>query len=254
MPRHSSATRRHKRNERRGATVYMDWESLFERGNTTGVDVDAIGNVLQQHRDRTEVANDNGTGAEETSASGADFDRVDSKSGSTRESGSVSAQDGSESPPVEPSPARVVADADVLAADLLVGEAARDALDHLWLHSWTSLVASDRLLSDTESVITELTDSELATDWRSLVEKWRETVEHPRSDHPGVASAYRGGAMHLLSYDDSLTSAQAGAALGIRIQLSIREPRAFCTLFDAERLYNAVVGGSYPGPDRESRR
>ncbi|ERH12524.1 MAG: hypothetical protein J07HB67_01544 [halophilic archaeon J07HB67] len=35
--------------------------------------------------------------------------------------------------------------------------------------------------------------------------------------------------------------------------MSVREPRAFATLFDPESLYPAVVGGEYPGPDRDPR-
>jgi len=58
----------------------------------------------------------------------------------------------------EPSPARVVADADVLAADLLCGpdSDARAAIDHLRRHSWVTLVASDHLLDDASAVIADL--------------------------------------------------------------------------------------------------
>ena len=56
----------------------------------------------------------------------------------------------------EADPTWVVADADVLAADLLCGEAAenpaRTALDHVRRHSWMSLVASDPLLDDAQAV------------------------------------------------------------------------------------------------------
>jgi len=58
----------------------------------------------------------------------------------------------------EPNPARVVADADVLAADLLCDGASRDAIDHLRAHSWTTLVASDPLLDDAETVVADLAD------------------------------------------------------------------------------------------------
>ncbi|WP_380678416.1 DUF7384 family protein [Salinigranum sp. GCM10025319] len=153
----------------------------------------------------------------------------------------------------DPSPARVVADADVLAADLLVGGPSRAALDHLRRHSWTTLVASDALLDDAEAVVERAADASLAADWRERVEAWREPVDHPDGDHPGLASAYRGGAMHLLSFDDRLASPQAGAALQGRVPLSVRHPHAFATLFDAESLYREVVGGAYPGPDRDPR-
>ncbi len=158
-----------------------------------------------------------------------------------------------DSDPPEPSPARVVADADVLAADLLVGGAARDALDELRRHSWTTLVASDALLDDAEAVIASLSDPSLAADWREKLETWRDPVDHPEGDHPALASAYRGGAMQVISLDDSLTGPVAAAGLRDRMPVSVREPRAFATVFSAERLYPTVVGGEYPGPDRDPR-
>ncbi|WP_136600878.1 DUF7384 family protein [Salinigranum halophilum] len=151
------------------------------------------------------------------------------------------------------SPARVVADADVLAADLLVGGASRAALDHVRRHSWMTLVASDALLNDAAAVITRLADAALASDWRARCAAWREPVDHPTGDHPGLASAYRGGAMHLLSFDERLGSARAGASLQGHVPLSVRPPQAFATLFDAESLYLEVVGGDYPGPDCDPR-
>ncbi|ELZ34041.1 hypothetical protein C474_03750 [Halogeometricum pallidum JCM 14848] len=156
-------------------------------------------------------------------------------------------------PTPDPSPARVVADADVLAADLLVGGNAREALDRLREHSWTTLVASDPLLDDAQAVVADLADADLAADWRDRVAAWREPVEHPDGDHPALASAYRGGAMHVLSFDDRLTSARAAAELGTRFPVSVREPKAFASLFDAASLYEEVVGGEYEGPDRDPR-
>ena len=152
-----------------------------------------------------------------------------------------------------PEPTRVVADADVLASDLLVGGASRDALDHLRRHSWTTLVASETLLDDAEAIVTTLADESLAADWRAKVETWVELVDHPDGDQPALASAYRGGAMHLLTFDDRLTSAKAGAALGGRFPISIRHPKAFATLFSPESLYAEVADDDYPGPDRDPR-
>ncbi|WP_226011547.1 DUF7384 family protein [Halomicrobium salinisoli] len=148
---------------------------------------------------------------------------------------------------------RVVADADVLAADLLVGGAAREALDHVRSHSWVTLVASDALLSDAEATIAALADDELASDWRERVDGEREGVEHPAGDHPGLASAYRGDAAHLLSYDDSLRSTAAGLSIQPHADLSVRPPDAFARLFDAASLYEATHGDEYPGPDRDPR-
>ena len=59
--------------------------------------------------------------------------------------------------------------------------------------------------------------------------------------------------MHLLSFDEDLTSVAAGAGLRGRVPVSVRDPRAFAAVFDAERLYPEAVGGAYPGPDRDPR-
>lgn len=152
-----------------------------------------------------------------------------------------------------PDPARVVADADVLAADLLVGGAARDALDAVREHSWMELVASDPLLDDAEAVVAALADPTLAADWRTRIASERVRVGHPEEDHPALASALHGNAAHVLSYDDGLTSVAAGLGLQGRVSVSVRTPDAFCQLFDASALYEASVGGDYPGPDRDPR-
>ncbi|WP_254279484.1 DUF7384 family protein [Haloarcula marina] len=154
----------------------------------------------------------------------------------------------------EASPARVVADADVLAADLLCGEGpAREALDHVRRHSWVTLVASDPLLDDAEAVIQRCSTAALAADWRERIEREREAVDHPTGDHPALASAYRGGAAHLLTYDESLRSAETTLSLKPHMQVSVRPPDAFARLFDPESLYEHLEGGAYPGPDRDPR-
>jgi hypothetical protein len=153
----------------------------------------------------------------------------------------------------EPSMGRVVADADVLAADLLVGGDARRALDLLREHSWLTLLASEPLLDDAEAVVADCADPDLAGDWRERVADLVDPVSHPAGDHPAMATAYRGGAMHLLSFDEGLASVDTGVALQKYVPLSVRPPGAFATLFDAESLYTEVVGGDYPGPDRDPR-
>jgi predicted nucleic acid-binding protein len=153
----------------------------------------------------------------------------------------------------ETNPARVVADADVLAADLLVGDSSRDALDHVRRHSWVELVASDPLLADAEAVIAVCADADLAADWREKIESERVAVEHPPEDHPALASAYRGNAAHLLTFDERLTSARANQTLGQRLTLSVRSPDAFAALFDPESLYESIHDDPYPGPDWDPR-
>ncbi|MGQ4554511.1 DUF7384 family protein [Halobellus sp. GM3] len=214
------------------------WRTLFERAEAYDVDETAVREAIETVREDED--------RHERRAETSGWDGVDG--GGERASTGEAA-----SPPAESNPARVVADADVLAADLLVGGDARDALDHLREHSWTTLLASGPLLDDAEAVLSDLTESDLAAAWRERAEAWVESVAQPPGDHPALATAYRGGAMHLLSYDERLLSAKAGAALGGRLSVSARHPRAFATLFDAESLYREVVGDAYPGPDRDPR-
>ena len=148
---------------------------------------------------------------------------------------------------------RVVADADVLAADLLAGGEARRAMDIVRAHSWVELVAGERLLDDAEAVVAALSDAELAADWRERIEELAALVDHPEGDHPALAAAYRGDARHVLSFDESMRSAEAGAAIRARVETSVKHPGGFATLFDPERLHPAIVGGDYPGPDRDPR-
>ncbi len=149
--------------------------------------------------------------------------------------------------------ARVVADADVLAADLLVGGPAREAMDLVRSHSWVALLSSDPLLDDAEAVIRDLADESLAADWRERVGSLRTPVEHPDGDHPGLATAYRGEAGHLLTFDEGLRSVDANLSVQPYADLSVRSPDAFARLFDPERVYPAAEDGAYPGPDRDPR-
>lgn len=150
-------------------------------------------------------------------------------------------------------PTRVVADPGVLVADLLLGGEARDALDHVRRHSWMTLVASDFLLDVAEGAIGELASPSLATDWRSRIDADTVSVAHPSEDHPALASAYQGGAAHLLTFDEELASAKANRAIQPHMQVSIRSPDAFARLFDAQSLYESVHEDDYPGPDCDPR-
>ncbi|QGN08043.1 hypothetical protein Hrd1104_12550 [Halorhabdus sp. CBA1104] len=150
-------------------------------------------------------------------------------------------------------PTRFVADADVLAADLLVGGQARQAMARIRAHDWLTLLASDALLADAAALIADIAGQSLATDWRARIERERHSVTHPDGDHPALASAVAGDAGHVLSFDEQLTGAQAGVALR-RYTVSVRSPAAFLAVFDAQSLYEATVGGDYPGPDRDPRQ
>ena len=152
----------------------------------------------------------------------------------------------------ETDPTRVVADADVLAADLLVGGPAREALDHVRAHDWLSLVASDPLIDDAAAVVTDLASEDLETAWRKRIENARRRVEHPAGDHPALASAVAGGAGHVLTFDERLTDPKVGATLR-KYAISVRTPAAFVTVFDPAAVYEGFVGEDYPGPDADPR-
>lgn len=153
----------------------------------------------------------------------------------------------------EPDPTRVVADADVLVADLLGDGAAREAMDLLRSHSWLTLVATERLLVDAETIVADLRGEDLALAWRVKTEENATVVEQSPGDHPALAAAYHGNAAQILSFDEDLLSAETGAKLRPRLSTSVRSPEAFLTVFDPERLYPAVRDGEYPGPDRDPR-
>jgi hypothetical protein len=153
----------------------------------------------------------------------------------------------------EPNHARVVADADVLAADLLVGGAAREALDHVRRHSWLELVATARLLEDAEAVVADLSAAELAADWRRTLEARAVVVDQPEGDHPALAAAYRGNAPHVVSLDERLHGPAAGANLRGVMDVSVRSPDAFATVFDPAATYERVFADAYPGPDCDPR-
>jgi len=149
-------------------------------------------------------------------------------------------------------PTRLVADADVLAADLLVGGPAREALDYVRAHDWLTLIASDPLLDDAEAVIAALADDDLATAWRRRIGTDCRPVDQPEGDHPALASAIAGDAGHVLTFDGRLTGPEAGVSLR-RYDLSVRPPAAFVSVFDPAALYEGFVGESYSGPDADPR-
>jgi hypothetical protein len=126
-------------------------------------------------------------------------------------------------------------------------------MDLLRAHSWLDLVATAELLDDAEAVVRDLADADLAADWRRSIDRLAHVVEQPPGDHPALAAAYRGDAAHLLTFDESLRSARRGAEIRARVATSVKSPDAFLAVFDPERLYPAVVGGEYPGPDRDPR-
>lgn len=153
-------------------------------------------------------------------------------------------------PRSDPDPERVVrvaADADVLAADLLCGSdenPARDALDLVRGHDWVDLVVTESLLDDAEAVVAALADADLAAEWRAVLARRATAVDAPAGDHPALAAAYRADCAHVLSFDERLLGAAAGATLS-RIDVSGKHPAAFARLFDAESMYEAAFDEPY---------
>ncbi len=146
--------------------------------------------------------------------------------------------------------ARVVADADVLAADLFLDASARSALDLIRSHSWITLLASDILIDQTTILIDQLSSSTLADHWAHKIRQHTTIVDHPTSDHPALATAIRGNTAHVLSHNPKLTSAKTGAALQSHGPTSVKSPEAFVRLFNPKTAYEHITGTEYPGPDR----
>ena len=229
----------------------MEWATVANRIEPISVaDVQAaraaVESTAETEAATSEATDDSGTVAD-SETPGESEGMVDSET--TADSEATAA--GTTQQP-EPSPTRVVADADVLAADLLVGGDARRALEAVWQHPWMTLVASDPLLATATRVVESLT-TDVAADWEALLSAWREPVSHPPGDHPALGSAYRGGAMQLLAFEGTLTTPKTAATLSQRFPVSIREPAAFCQLFDPESLYQTVSTEPYPGPARKPR-
>lgn len=152
-----------------------------------------------------------------------------------------------------PDPTHIVADADVLAADVLIDGPAREAMDLIRSHRWLTLLASEPLLDEAADLIGRLGDPSIAADWRDLIGDHCTTVDHPVGDHPAIASAYAGEAGHVLTYDGRLTGAQAGLAVRKAMPMSVRTPEAFLAVVDLAALYEATFEENYPGPDAEPR-
>lgn len=151
----------------------------------------------------------------------------------------------------QPDPTRVVADADVLAADLLIGQDAREALDLLRDHSWLALIATSTILTDAEAVIAQLTDTALAEDWRARIEAEAEIVEPTLHGHPALVAAAASDAATVLSFHEQLQSVQAGASIRPHLATSVKSPHAFARLLDPASLYETLYDDAYPGPDRD---
>lgn len=200
----------------------MTWSELFERAVKRDVTVEQITDALARRRE-TRPEDDTG----DPGAINVDADPM----------------------------ARVVADADVLVADLLTGGPSQEALDIVASHDWIRLVASEPLLADAETVLATVADDELAGAWRTRVDALAVVVDHPEGDNPALAAALHGDARHVLSLDDRLQSAGVGTALRreANVETSVRSPDAFARLFDPASVYEAIHGESYPGPDREPR-
>ncbi|MFW6448410.1 MAG: DUF7384 family protein [Halobacteriota archaeon] len=152
-----------------------------------------------------------------------------------------------------PDPTRVVADADVLVADLFVDAEARAAMDLIRSHTWFELVASEPLLATARAAIVSLADAELADDWLERVRGEARLVEHPAGDTPALASAYHAGAGHLVTYDPQLRSAATGVRMRRAMPLSVRHPRAFADRVDPAVVYEVATDEPYPGPDADPR-
>lgn len=151
----------------------------------------------------------------------------------------------------EPDPTRIVADTDVLAADLFIGGAAREALDLVRSHSWLTLVATQDLLEEAERVITTLGNQDLGRVWRSRMDEEVELITSVASGHSGLVAAASADAATVLSFDEHLQSAAAGVTIRSRVATSVKSPAAFISIVDPATLHETLFDRPYPGRDRD---
>ena len=127
---------------------------------------------------------------------------------------------------------RVVVDSEVLAEDAKGEKSAKVAMEIIRECQWIVLVASIPLLDEAQKMVEMELGMELAKKWRVSTESVCEIVDHPKRDHPALASAYMGNAQHIISRDQRLTSVKAGVAIRAKVETSVKKPEAFVNLFE----------------------
>lgn len=152
-----------------------------------------------------------------------------------------------------PTPTAIVADIDVLAADLFIDGPSRAAMDLIRSHSWMTLVATTDLLDQAAALIESLATPALATDWRKRCVEIATIVEPAGSGQEALVAAHAGNAATVLSLDPAAQSARAGTAIRKAVETSIKSPDAFVTMTDPQSLYQTCFDAPYPGPDRDPR-
>ncbi|MFB6138320.1 MAG: hypothetical protein ABEJ42_08310 [Halobacteriaceae archaeon] len=198
-----------------------DWSALFERARAagSGVTVEDVRSALAERRGAEDPPPAPGGGDTDAAAEGP----VDGAAGD------------------RPDPGRVVADADVLAADLLVGGDSRVAMDLVRDHDALTLVAAGPLLDDAAAVVAStMGDEGLARDWRAAVAALATVVAVPAGNHPAFAAARATGAGHVLTLDESLTGVAAGLAVKRHVETSVKTPGAFAATVDPTKLEPAA--------------
>lgn len=137
-----------------------------------------------------------------------------------------------------PDPTAVVADIDVIGADLFVGGDAREALDLVRNHDWMTWVLTPELREQAMAVIATLSDPDLAEDWGKRIDKDGTLVEPPGDigGHPALVAAAAGGAASVLTYDGTLQGANTGLAIRQHVATSVKSPAAFVSQVDPAAL------------------
>lgn len=139
-----------------------------------------------------------------------------------------------------PDPTRIVADSDVLAADLLVGGSARKALDMIRTHEFLSLITTDTILLETQRIIEALADADLAEDWGSRARVEFTVIKPSGGGHPAFEAAATSNAATVLSLDERLQSMRAGVAIRDHVATSVKSPQAFVAMVDPKALKIAI--------------
>ena len=135
-----------------------------------------------------------------------------------------------------PDPMRIVADVDVLAADLLVDGTAREAMSMIRESATLSAVCSEELLSESREIIATLGDPTLAAAWERRARADFDIVEMRGDGHGALLTAAAGRAGTVLSHDEALQSVAAGVAIREHIETSVKSPDAFVSLVDPSRF------------------
>lgn len=131
-----------------------------------------------------------------------------------------------------PDPMRVVADVDVLAADVFLDGSARAAVSLIRESPDLTLVVTDDLLTEARDLIADFTDDSVAAAWERCARTDFHVVDPSSSGHPALVAAEAGDAATVLTHDEQFQTASAGVAIRTYVETSVKSPEAFVALVE----------------------